>query len=539
MVNTRHIGKTSAADSSGSHGGNVTGKTTQSGVAATGPSPGKRTLVSSVPVAEAGPTDKERALVRGMIDNGQRDENGLTNAVFHARHADLAGIPLAKGTTLAGEWLAIRDDLVRPALTAPAAIAKRPSTTSGRPAASDGSTGPAASTPGLGPQGIDSAGGVFQAAYHRMITWLSEALEPAPTPDATSPPSGDASPASVGAPPQSSGFTAGEARFHTKTPTVEGGTLDIANTRASKGDAGTAYSLGGTGLATSLMSGDKDAATFYCSGLSIWTLAAAGYDVSKPLVGADGVPFTYTMVDKSKNKAGADVKQRFEIRITLKQIIDGEPPAVEAMAIAEQSGMKNGGSVGELTGQGHAAGHGKDGESHAVKGAAGALVLADLGTEVDELDQKPGDFAQSRRTTAGVGDDTEVRHRGAGHAWQVWSVKVVGNAIFGQDGSPKPSGGALTGWHEGVEFVIDKDTRPALVGEHNPPSQAARIEANVAGAGTLTKSKQGGDGGVQVTGEHLVPDPGSKSYTDYVVYYGRLGTSPWSTWTKATKPIQG
>jgi hypothetical protein len=107
--------------------------------------------------------------------------------------------------------------------------------------------------------------------------------------------------------------------------------------------------------------------------------------------------------------------------------------------------------------------------------------------------------------------------------------------MFGQKGSPKPVNGELTGWQEGVDFVIDKDTLPSLVGEHTV-TKAARIEANIAGAGTLASSKSGGDGGVQITSEQDVPDKGRSSYTGYVVYYGRLGTSPWNGWTPAKKP---
>ena len=44
-----------------------------------------------------------------------------------------------------------------------------------------------------------------------------------------------------------------------------------------------------------------------------------------------------------------------------------------------------------------------------------------------------------------------------------------------------------------------------------------------------------GDGGVQITGEVAVPTTGGKN-EGLVVFYGRLASSPWMTWTKATKP---
>jgi hypothetical protein len=483
----------------------------------------------------------ELAMVHSMIASGKKNENGLTNAVFHARHPDMAGKSLTKGSPQAKEWLAIRDEIVHPALSAPAtsALATKahatPSTT----------TTVAPSEPGLIEQGINAVTSIAESAYNTAAGWFSSNEEATPFKSGpeqtqeTRPPTGKVSNTTRSPPtPGGAGIdtTAGEARFHTKTPTIEGSTLDVAKTRADKGDAGTTYSLGGAGLAESIMGGKEDATTFYCSGLSIWTLATAGYDVAKPIVGADSVPYTWTKSTiKKDKKTGQDVKKETEVQVTLKEIIDGEPRPVEAMAIAEHKGMKNGGSVGRINDKGHALGHTNDGDANAVKGAAGAFELAGIGSEVSELEQKPGDFAQSRRTTAGKDDDTEVKHRGAGHAWQVWSVRAQGSAIFGQKGSPKSTGVALEGWQENIEFIIDKDTLPSLVGTHKV-LKATRIEANIAGAGNLAGSKAGGDGGVQITGESSVPDPGSKIYTGYVVYYGRLGTSPWNGWRPATKP---
>jgi hypothetical protein len=317
--------------------------------------------------------------------------------------------------------------------------------------------------------------------------------------------------------------SASYAWFHTRPPTLPGSTLDVTRTRADLGDAGTSYSLTGDGLATSLMSGDPGAHTFYCSGLQYWALAATGYDVTRPLVGSDGQPYTWT-------------RRGTEVKITLKAIIDGELEAVEAMTLVQQRNMTAGGSVGGLTGAGHTIGHSPGGDALAVKGAAGGFVLGRIGSEVSELEQKPGDFAQSRRTTPGPPPDTALKHRGFGHAWQVWSVRVRGSAMFGKPGSPAPArGGPLDGWHDDIEFVLDRDTQPGLVGPHTVLA-AQRIEANVAGAGTLLSRASGGDGGVQITREQAVPDHGLSSYTGYVVYYGRLGTSPWSGWTPAQRP---
>lgn len=55
--------------------------------------------------------------VRLMVAAGVRDENRLSNIVFHSRHPELNGRPIRTGErTLAAEWLAIRNDLVRPLL---------------------------------------------------------------------------------------------------------------------------------------------------------------------------------------------------------------------------------------------------------------------------------------------------------------------------------------------------------------------------------------------------------------------------------------
>ncbi|MCE3283122.1 MAG: hypothetical protein K0Q66_1859 [Chitinophagaceae bacterium] len=65
----------------------------------------------------------EQQLVLAAIAAGQRDENALTNTVFNKRHPELGGRALQKGmpnfSTLSGEWISIRDTIVRPALRAP------------------------------------------------------------------------------------------------------------------------------------------------------------------------------------------------------------------------------------------------------------------------------------------------------------------------------------------------------------------------------------------------------------------------------------
>jgi hypothetical protein len=333
-------------------------------------------------------------------------------------------------------------------------------------------------------------------------------------------------------------FTEGEKRFHGKPKTVEGkSTLEIANTRVAKGDAGTHYSLGAS--ASSLMSGDKDATTFYCSGLQVWTLAAAGYDVDKPILGANGKPYTFTLIEANADAATKEKEpeKKRKVTVNMKKLIDGEPPTVEAMSIAEKNKMTDGGHIGdvyskELGGKGHKVGWDEDGANHAVRGAARAFELAHIGSEVPELEQKPGDFAQSRHYDT---DGGKTEHEGFGHAWQVWSVIAKGRAMFGQAGSPiAVDGKARSGWCDDVDYIIDEHTSPACVGKH-AVLKASRLEANIAkamneyqAADKKTRATMKGDGGVQITEPRPVPSVDKKS--DLHVFYGRLGTSPWSGW---------
>ena len=61
----------------------------------------------------------EALAVRLLVGGGAREENWLTNLVFHARHRDLGGRSIRPDEhTLAAEWQAIRDDQIRPQLAA-------------------------------------------------------------------------------------------------------------------------------------------------------------------------------------------------------------------------------------------------------------------------------------------------------------------------------------------------------------------------------------------------------------------------------------
>lgn len=65
--------------------------------------------------------------VQLLVSGGKRDENWLTDVVFHARHPQLRGRAIRPGErVLRREWTTIRTDIVRPALLVPLVVAKPP-----------------------------------------------------------------------------------------------------------------------------------------------------------------------------------------------------------------------------------------------------------------------------------------------------------------------------------------------------------------------------------------------------------------------------
>jgi hypothetical protein len=62
--------------------------------------------------------------VQLLVSGGKRDENWLTDVVFHARHPELRGRAIRRGEhALTQEWTAVRTGIVRPALQAPVVAA--------------------------------------------------------------------------------------------------------------------------------------------------------------------------------------------------------------------------------------------------------------------------------------------------------------------------------------------------------------------------------------------------------------------------------
>ncbi|MFJ9782905.1 hypothetical protein ACIRSS_25215 [Amycolatopsis sp. NPDC101161] len=65
--------------------------------------------------------------VQLLVSGGKRDENWLTDVVFHARHPELRGRAIRRGErALTQEWTAVRTSIVRPALQAPVVVAAPP-----------------------------------------------------------------------------------------------------------------------------------------------------------------------------------------------------------------------------------------------------------------------------------------------------------------------------------------------------------------------------------------------------------------------------
>ena len=149
-----------------------------------------------------------------------------------------------------------------------------------------------------------------------------------------------------------------------------------------------------------------------------------------------------------------------------------------------------------------------------------------IGHRVDTADMKPGDFTQEFRKNGG-------KYYGKGHAYQIWSVTVVGDAYLGMEGSPTGVDGSEAlplGWHENVPFVIDKDTDPSQVGDIKELKTYQAIEANIGGAAGTDLS------GVDITDDRAVDHAGDSASEDRRTYYRRLVENPWSEndWVPAT-----
>lgn len=86
--------------------------------------------ISYVPQPVPGIPLTEQQLVQTLINQGDRNENSLSDVIFHRRHPELNGTPLSTSmpnfSSLSREWLQIRDTIVRPLLQAPASSPQAP-----------------------------------------------------------------------------------------------------------------------------------------------------------------------------------------------------------------------------------------------------------------------------------------------------------------------------------------------------------------------------------------------------------------------------
>ena len=328
-------------------------------------------------------------------------------------------------------------------------------------------------------------------------------------------------------------------------------TLALAATRLEGGPEATHYRRSGHDRSTKeqVAMGADGVDTFWCSALSLWTLGAAGVDTMNPLLGCDATPHGY--VDANGYEA-----------IRPWMLLDGQREAVAAagalLALGDldrQPGRTVWVPSGEVregvqtrgrrvldrgaqvaAGDGSATGFedaslyeagtsdteaGVDyDDSLAVMGAPGVIELLGVGERVPISGLRPGDFAQAFEKNAGG-------YHGRGHAWQVWSARLQGDAWFGgPDGPTRMDGPTPTTptWLEDVTFVVDRHTDADAVGEATVLDYRA-IEANVGGVGDIALDA---DGGVGLSDDRTL-DSRHSAQRDRREYYGRLFTSPWSS----------
>jgi hypothetical protein len=260
-----------------------------------------------------------------------------------------------------------------------------------------------------------------------------------------------------------------------------------------------------------------DVAEIWCSGLSNWALAEAGYDLDAPIPGK-----TYFEKKKKLNKkTGEEEWVTVEKPVTIRSLVEGY-----AVNFAD--------TKDEAEAGGDYAQEGLFGETPAdddprVKGAAGAFVLAGIGQEILDLeDVKPGDFAQTRQVGAPKG-----------HAFQIHACECEGACLIGAPNGPtlvKDLGGAVVAteqgeWHEKALFRLDGNTDPLCVGAHKVV-KCDWLESNVASA---MEDKSDKDGGVQIRHGAKFEDPTKGGKRTYV---GRLTSSSWAGYSRAEPPLK-
>lgn len=156
-------------------------------------------------------------------------------------------------------------------------------------------------------------------------------------------------------------------------------------------------------------------------------------------------------------------------------------------------------------------------DSLAVQYGPGAVVLAGLGHSVSMAALRPGDLGQYHRRLA----SKPPKYIGDGHAFQIWSVKVL---------------------VDGKEVVLEYGTAATRELASARTVAYRCIDANVPGASNNPGLDAGGNGGVSISKWIDVPDPAgapvaAPSGTRY--YFARLHESPWSDTNVKLLPAQG
>lgn len=216
-----------------------------------------------------------------------------------------------------------------------------------------------------------------------------------------------------------------------------------------------------------LQSGDADIAAANCSTFATWMLAQAGLDV----------------MSRAEN-GGRRLNDYINICVPLE--------------------------TGSLSGD-------VEGSKDPIKGAAAGFVVHGLGYEVsDNSAIAPGDFIQTWSSRPG------------GHSQMVHRAHCTGAAIFGQPGSPTPigfeapAGGGAMGVGAPVQFKIDENTDPKLVGAHTV-TKVEMLGCHLAGTDSEGAKN---DPGVYTKAAH-----GLGNY--HRLFAGRLNSSAWSNFTPA------
>lgn len=121
----------------------------------------------------------EQAYVAEQVAAGSRDENALTDRLFHRRHPELGGQRIPAGSDGAKEWVQIRNTVVRPALAAPpqdAPVAAPAPAAHGPAAAGTAETAAPAEEPSLVETAMSAGGAIVDAienAAEGAWDWLT------------------------------------------------------------------------------------------------------------------------------------------------------------------------------------------------------------------------------------------------------------------------------------------------------------------------------------------------------------------------------